>query len=112
MLRSICNPIQCAFGRLKARWRFLTRTIDLQLENFLVAIFSCFVLHNFCEMNKSYVDPDLVKKQAELHKQREKEFNNIPDPVYSITLEEGQEERNILTKCMQDQLPDHLVEVS
>ena len=32
-------------------------------------------------------DPDMVQKQAELHKERQKKFKNIPDPVYSITLE-------------------------
>ena len=39
MLRSSRNPIECAIGRLKARWGFLTRTIDLKLENVPVAIF-------------------------------------------------------------------------
>ena len=84
MLRSSRNPTECAFGRLKAPWGFLTRTIDLQLENVPVAIFSCFVLQNFCEMNQCYVDPDLVQKQAELHKQREKEFKNIELGLFLI----------------------------
>ena len=52
-------------------------------------------------MNQCYVDPDLVQKQADLHKQHEKEFKNIPDPVYSITLEEDEEVRNILTNYIQ-----------
>ena len=98
MLRSSRNLIECAFGRLKARWGFLTRMIDLQLEHVPVVIFSCFVLHNFCELNQCYVDPDRVQKQAELHKQHEKEFKNIPDPVYSVTLEEGKAVRKVLTK--------------
>ena len=67
MLHSIRNPIECPFGWLKARWGFLTRTITLQLENVPAAIFSCFVLHNVCEMNQCGVDPDLVPKLAELH---------------------------------------------
>ena len=110
MLRSSLNPIECAFGRLKACWGFLTRMIDLQLEHVPVVIFSCFVLHNFCELNQCYVDPDLVQKQAELHKQREKEFKNIPDPVYSVTLKEGKAVRKILTKYIQDPLLGHLVQ--
>ena len=67
MLHSIRNPIECPFGWLKARWGFLTRTITSQLENVPAAIFSCFVLHNVCEMNQCGVDPDLVPKLAELH---------------------------------------------
>ena len=60
-------------------------------------------------MNQCGVDPDLVRKLAELHKQRKK-IKNIPDPVYSITLEEPKKVRTILTKHIQDQLPDYLVE--
>ena len=61
-------------------------------------------------MNHRCVDTDLVQKQAKLHKQREKDFKNIPDPVYFMKLEEGEEVKSILTKYIQDQLPDHLVE--
>ena len=67
MFHSICNLIECPFGWLKARWGFLKHTITLQLENVPAAIFCCFVLHNFCEMNQCGVDPDLVRKLAELH---------------------------------------------
>ena len=108
MPRSSCSPMECASGGLKACFGFLTRVIDLQLENVPVVIFSCFVLHNFCQMNQCYVDPDLVQKQADLHKKSEKEFTNIPYPVYSMTQEQG-EVRRILTKDIQDQLSDDLV---
>ena len=56
MLHSIRNPTECPFGWLKACCGFLKRTIALQLENTPAAIFSCFVLHNFCEMNQCGVD--------------------------------------------------------
>ena len=67
MPHSIRNPIESPFGLLKAHWGFLKRTIALQLENVPAAIFSCFVLHHVCEMNRYSVDPDLVRKLAELH---------------------------------------------
>lgn len=79
MPHSSYSPMECA-----------SCIIDLQLENIPVVIFSCFVLHNFCQMNQCYVDPDLVQKQAELQKKSEKEFTNIPHPVYSITQEQGE----------------------
>ena len=60
-------------------------------------------------MNQCGVDPNLVRKLAELHQQR-KNIKNIPDPVYSITLEETKKARTILTKHIQDQLPDYLAE--
>ena len=45
----------------------MKRTIALQLENVPVPIFSCSVLQNVCEMNQCGVDPNLVRKLAELH---------------------------------------------
>ena len=40
MLHSARNPIECAFGRLKARWGFLTRKIDLKLDLVPAAIYA------------------------------------------------------------------------
>ena len=40
MLRSAQNPIECAFGRLKARWAILTRKIDLKLEAIPTVIYA------------------------------------------------------------------------
>ena len=55
ILRSGRNPIECVFGRLKARWGILTRKMDLKLETIPVLIYACFVLHNICEKNNSYI---------------------------------------------------------
>lgn len=33
LLRSSRNPMECAFGRLKARWQILNRRVDLKLEH-------------------------------------------------------------------------------
>lgn len=62
MLRSARNPIECAFGRLKARWGFLSRKVDLKFDSIPTVIYSCFVLHNYCERNKG----DLLD-QDEIH---------------------------------------------
>ena len=100
MLRSARNPIECAFGRLKARWGILTRKIDLKLTTVPSVIYACFVLHNFCEKNKSYIDKDSVKYQIDLIKTNENEFKNIPDPVYSVDEGEGQVVRRTLTNLI------------
>ena len=76
MLRSARNPIECAFGRLKARWRILTKKIDFKLEKVPVIIYSCFVLHNFCEENNMAIDHDVVCNQIEIMKANEREFEN------------------------------------
>ena len=51
-LRTVRNQVECAFGRLKARWRILNRAVDIDLEFAVSMIYSCFILHNFCEKNK------------------------------------------------------------
>ena len=48
MLRSARNITECAFGRLKERWRSLLRPMDIHVEKLSNIIYACFVLHNFC----------------------------------------------------------------
>ncbi|KAM3877026.1 uncharacterized protein ACN63O_012576 [Diretmus argenteus] len=48
--------IECAFGRLKARFAALRRPMDINLDDLPYVIYSCFVLHNFCDASKEAVD--------------------------------------------------------
>lgn len=56
---SLCRArmvIECAFGRLKARFASLRRPMDINLDDLPYVIYSCFVLHNYCEVCKEPVD--------------------------------------------------------
>ena len=106
--RSARNPIECAFGRLKARWSILTHSIDLKLESIPTVVYSCFVLHNYCEQNKSYIDECTVRNQVQLSMDNEEKYKNVPDPIYSCNAGEGEIIRRILTENIQDNLPDAL----
>ena len=110
MLRSARNPIECAFGRLKARWSILTRKMDLRLHIIPLVIYACFTLHNFCEQHKTYVDHDQVQKQLELLRANEEEHQNLPHSVYSANSDEGETIRRILTSYIRTCLPDHLTQ--
>ncbi len=48
-LSSARMVVECAFGRLKARFGILRKPIDMCLPNTVYVIMSCFILHNFCE---------------------------------------------------------------
>lgn len=109
LLRAARNPIECAFGRLKARWSVLTKKVDLKIESVPVVVYACFVLHNYCEMNKSYVDEDLLRCQMDLNKRNEDQNPNLVDPVYSGDHSEGDVVRKTITNYIRDNLPDHLV---
>ena len=104
MLRSARNQIECAFGRLKARWSILTTKMDFKLEALPTIIYECFVLHNYCEKDNVNIDEDLVMTQIELMKENEVQFKNIPDPVYSCDVGEGIVVRRILTDLVLNSL--------
>ena len=107
MIRSARNQIECAFGRLKGRWRILTRNMDLKLEKIPIVVYSCFVLHNFCESkNENTVENDEVEAQINRHNLEEQANVNYPDPIFSHTTDEGEYIRNLLCRYIQDNLPD------
>ncbi|XP_065427403.1 uncharacterized protein LOC135976296 [Chrysemys picta bellii] len=41
--------VECAFARLKARWRSLLTRLDISQTNIPIVITACCVLHNLCE---------------------------------------------------------------
>jgi hypothetical protein len=111
MLRSARNQVECAFGRLKARWGFLSRKVDLKFESIPTVVYSCFILHNYCERNKDCgLDEEAVQHQIEQHQQEEEEQPNIPDQVYSKNNSEGELVRSVLTEYITHNLPDNYCE--
>lgn len=74
--------------------------MDLNLETIPVVIYGCFILHNICEKNNSYIDKVLVKLQIESIKDNEKTYHNFPDPVFLYDKDEGEVARKILTSFM------------
>lgn len=108
MLRSARNQIERAFGRLKARWGFLSRKVDQKFESIPTVVYSCFVLHNYCEQNKdSGLDEDEVQFQTKRHVEEENKVPNVPDQVYSHNNAEGELVRSILTEYITHNLPNH-----
>jgi hypothetical protein len=105
ILRSARNPVECAFGRLKGRWRFLTEQIDLNLDFAPIVAYACFVLHNFCEQNNCFVDQELVQQQYEVQIVNQQQANNVPDPFFSGILDVGAAIRSIITSFIEKNLP-------
>ena len=104
LLRSARNPIECAFGRLKARWQILNRRVDLKFEHLPELVYSCLLLHNFCEVNGVDIDDDHVRQQIEYDK--EIQPNVAPDRIFSYN-SAGVRVRDIITKYINEHLPHH-----
>ena len=95
-LCSARNVIECAFGRLKARFRCLTRVMDINLDKLPAAIYAYFVLHNYCELNKESINEEMVK--ISIHYDREFQPQTVPNRYLTDTNEtEGKRIRRILT---------------
>jgi hypothetical protein len=54
-LCSARNVIDCAFGRLKARFGCVKRAMDINLDELPYVIYACFVLHKFCELHNESI---------------------------------------------------------
>lgn len=61
--------IKCNFGRLKARLAALRKPMDINLDDLPYIIYSCFVLHNFCEDTKEAVDDMSVMGTMQVEKE-------------------------------------------
>ena len=93
MLRSARNQIECAFGRLKARWRILLRPIDLKLDSTPTVIHTCFILHNFCERRKIEISREEVEHVMIMERQENK---TTCDKIYSYHTLDGAKVRDSL----------------
>ena len=60
-LCSARNVIECSFGHLKARFGSLKRAMGVKMDDLPFVIYACFVLHNYCEVNKETIGKDRVR---------------------------------------------------
>ena len=93
-LCSTRNVIECAFGILKARFGCLRRAMDINLKDLPNVIYACFVLHNYCEVNKESINKEKVRMS--IYYNREFQPETVPNRYMTDTNErERKNKKNI-----------------
>lgn len=100
MLRDARNSIECAYGRLKARWQILTKPIRFKLEDVPLIILSCFVLHNWREEHKVIIDENIVQEQIHQNRLVQSAFF---DRQFNYSVSEGKKVRDIIKDFFSEQ---------
>ena len=97
-LCSVRNVIECTFGRLKAIFGALRRTMDIDMDDLPFVFYSYFVLHNFCEVNHKSMGEEVVSSVMAY----EKDFQpgHQADIRTSSNDTEGKKIRRILTEYL------------
>lgn len=60
--------VECAFGRLKGRWRCLLKRNDTHLTLLPTMIAACCVLHNICETHGERFDEGLIPQEQNVQR--------------------------------------------
>lgn len=91
-----------ALGRLKGRWRILTRNMDLDITN--IAVQACIILHNICEMRSVAIDPETEREIAlavQQHRTERHEAQQQGAPRAAST-NSGQQVRDLLVQYLKN----------
>ena len=98
---SLCRArmvIECAFGRLKARFGALRRAMDIDLDDLPFVIYACFVLHKYCEACKDRVDDNSIIEAIQYA--RDNQPDTLPAVRGDSMTAEGKRVRRILTQFL------------
>ena len=97
MLRSARNTIECAFGKLKARWRILQRPVDIPVDKLPNVLYACFVYIIFA-------NPKSQKLILEAVMQEERRTQLKQDKLNSYNSIQGEKIRSAITNFFKEHL--------
>ena len=81
---------------------------DLKFESIPSIVYSCFVLHNYCERNKNCgLDEEEVQFQIQQHQKERSTLPNLPYHVYSHNNSGSELFRSVFTEYIIHNLLDN-----
>lgn len=103
VMRTVRNQIECAFGRLKARWRILNRPLDVDLGFAVEMTYTCFILHNFCQLNNNELSNEAVQAQRIIEQRCQScKHHTQFDHLYSYNSQRGKMVRDSISQFLWD----------
>ena len=83
--------VECAFGRLKGRWRSLLKRNDINVRFLPTYVATCCVLHNICEIHKDDFNDDwMIEQQGDSSQTRQAaQPSNINSTAMANTIREA-----------------------
>ena len=57
--------VECAFGRLKGRWRSLLKRNDVRVDHITNLVTACCILHNLCEIHQDSFDEQWLDEEVQ-----------------------------------------------
>lgn len=57
--------VECAFGRLKGRWRCLLKRNDVKIDYITTLVTACCILHNICEVHNDSFDDQWLDDEVQ-----------------------------------------------
>ena len=88
---------------MKARWRILNRTLDVELDFAPTLVYACFVLHNYCEMTNVEIGRDDVQSFMTIERQTQcYEHHEKVDKLYFYSSAQGRKARDALKEYVYD----------
>ena len=61
--------VECAFGRLKGRWRCLLIRNDVTIDHMTTLVTACCILHNLCEVHQDSFDEQWLDEEVQASNQ-------------------------------------------
>ena len=81
-----CVVVECAFGRVKGRWRSLLKHNDMKIELMTTYFTACCIVHNVCEVHQDNFEDQWLDEEAQVSCSTLTPASNIPNSATAVSI--------------------------
>ena len=78
--------VECAFGRLKGRWRSLLKRNDVRIDHMTTLVTACCILHNMCEVHQDSFNAQWLDDEVQASCSSSSAASTIPSSATAISI--------------------------